>query len=56
MLTQSWALYMDPFMVLMMESFRDYFLEVQWSILVLKCLALMKVSNCEYLLGKCLAI
>ena len=33
---------MDPLMVLMMASFRDYLLETNWDLLMVKCLDLMK--------------
>ena len=32
---------MDPLMVLMMESFRDYLFETHWKIMTVKCMALM---------------
>ena len=42
MLEHSWPIYMDPLMVLMMASLRDYCLEVHWDILMVKYLDLMK--------------
>ena len=37
-----WDFYIDPLMVLINASLREYFLETQWDILMLKCLDLMK--------------
>ena len=42
MLDQSWDLKMDCLMVLMVASFDDYFLEAQWDLFIINCLALMK--------------
>ena len=42
MLEHSWALYIDPLMVLIMERLRAYFLETRWGLIVVKLLALMK--------------
>ena len=47
MLKNSFAVYMDLLMVPMMTSLRDYLLENHWDLLMVKCLALMKASNCE---------
>ena len=33
MLEQSWGPYMDPLMVLMTASFRDYCMETHWDIM-----------------------
>ena len=43
---------MDPLMVIMMEIFRDDFLETLWDLLMVKCLALMKASNWDILIVK----
>ena len=48
----SWALYMDPLMVLMMGILQGDFLEVHWDILMVKFLDLMKASNWDYIMVK----
>ena len=40
------------FMIIMITSLRDYSLEPHWDILVVKCMGLMKASNCDYLMVK----
>ena len=43
---------MDPFVVLIMEKLRAYFLETRWDLLMVKCLVMMKASNWDYLVLK----
>ena len=45
LLEHSWALYMDPLIVLMMSSLRGYCLETNWNLLMVNCMAPMKASN-----------
>ena len=45
MLEQRWGIQMDLLMVIMMVRFRDYCLEVQRYLLMVKCLYLTKSSN-----------
>ena len=47
---------MDPLMVLMMASLRAYFLGVHWDLPMATRLALMKASNWDLLMVKCLAL
>ena len=56
MLEHSWALYMDPLMVLMMGILQGDFLEVHWDILMVKFLDLMKASNWDILMVKFLEL
>ena len=54
MLEHSWDPYMDPLMVLMMASFRGYYIDTHWDILTVECMDLMKASNWYILMVKCL--
>ena len=56
MLVHSCDPYMYPLMVLMIESFRGYFVETLWNILTVKCMALIKASNWDVLMVKFLAL
>ena len=56
MLEQSWALYMDTLMVLMMEILKDDCSEVYWDILVVMCLAQINALNYYRLIVKFLAL
>ena len=47
---------MDSLMVLMMAILRDYLLKVDWDLLMLKFLYLMKALNWYILVVKCLAL
>ena len=47
---------MDHLMVLMIAIFKNYLLEVHRSLLIVTLLAIMIVSNCDYLVGKCLEL
>ena len=50
MLEQMWDVYMDPLMVITIEILRYYCLENHWDLLMVKCLALIKASNWDYLM------
>ena len=56
MLDYRWNFEIYTLMVLMMEIFRSYFLEVLWDKLILKCLALMKASKWDLLMEKYLEL
>ena len=45
---------MDPLIVLMMKILRDYCLEVHWGLPMKNRLYLMKESNCDLMMVKCL--
>ena len=47
---------MDPLIILIMEIFRDYLLETQCGLLILKCFDLMKASNWDLLMLNCLTL
>ena len=47
---------MGPLMVLMMEIFRVYCMETHWDILTVKYMVMIKASNWDLLVLKCLAL
>ena len=54
MLEQSWDFWVDPLMVILMVSLRDYCFETHWCVLMVKCLDIMKASNWDNIVVKLL--
>ena len=44
-LEQIWEIYIDPLIIIIMASSRDYCLGTNWYLLMVKCMALIKASN-----------
>ena len=44
--------YIDPLIVLMTVSFKDYCMEIHWDIMTVKCMDFMKVSKWDVMMVK----